>query len=75
MPAWKILAGEKPTCTASIVFVGTSAPGLLDLAFHAERHRQSPASEIHAQIVEQILTDDLIERPLWADDDRDFWPC
>ncbi len=67
IPAWKVLAGDTGDLKNAIVFVGTSAPGLLDL-------RSSPVAtvipgvEIHAQIVEQILTGDLIERPLWADD-------
>ena len=51
----------------AIVFVGTSAPGLLDLR-STPLATAIPGVEVHAQIVEQILTGDLIERPLWADD-------
>ncbi len=64
VPAWKVLAGEADL-GGSIVFIGTSAPGLKDL-------RSTPNAsavagvEVHAQIVEQILTNDFLERPLWA---------
>jgi adenylate cyclase len=50
-----------------IVFVGTSAQGLLDLRA-SPNASIIPGVEIHAQVVEQILTNNLIERPLWADD-------
>jgi adenylate cyclase len=67
IPAWKVLAGDVGDVKNAIVFVGTSAPGLLDLR-STPLVRAIPGVEIHAQIVEQILTGDLIERPLWADD-------
>jgi adenylate cyclase len=64
VPAWKVLEGDADL-GGNIVFIGTSAPGLLDL-------RSTPNAtavagvEIHAQIVEQILSGDFLERPLWA---------
>jgi adenylate cyclase len=67
IPAWKVLAGEAGNLENTIVFIGTSAPGLLDIR-STPLAVAIPGVEIHAQIVEQILTGDLIERPLWADD-------
>jgi adenylate cyclase len=64
VPAWKVLEGEADL-GGSIVFVGTSAPGLMDL-------RSTPNAsvvagvEVHVQIVEQILSGDFLERPLWS---------
>jgi adenylate cyclase len=64
VPAWKVLSGEADL-NGNIVFIGTSAPGLMDL-------RSTPNAtavagvEIHAQIVEQILSGDFLERPLWS---------
>ena len=65
--AWRILEDEAPDLTDTIVFVGASAAGLLDLR-STPNAPIIPGVEIHAQIVEQILTNNLIERPLWADD-------
>jgi adenylate cyclase len=62
-----VLEGDAPDLSGAIVFVGASAPGLLDLR-STPNASIIPGVEIHAQIVEQILTGNLIERPLWADD-------
>jgi len=67
IPVWQVLEGGAPDLNGAIVFVGTSAPGLLDLR-STPNAAAIPGVEIHAQIVEQILTGNLIERPLWADD-------
>ena len=66
VPAWKVLAGEADL-GGNIVFVGTSAAGLKDL--RSTPNASSVAGvEIHAQIVEQILTGQFLERPLWANE-------
>jgi CHASE2 domain-containing sensor protein len=60
IPAWKVLSGElSPAEVAGrIILVGTSAPGLLDV-------RATPVSsaipgvEIHAQVIEHILSEQL----------------
>jgi adenylate cyclase len=65
IPAWKILAGETFDLSGMVVFVGTSAPGLLDLR-STPNASALPGVEIHAQVVEQIMLNDLVERPLWA---------
>ena len=66
IPAWQVLAGEKFDLSGMVIFVGTSAPGLLDLR-STPNAPAVPGVEIHAQIVEQIMLNDMIERPLWAD--------
>jgi adenylate cyclase len=48
-----------------IVLVGTSAPGLRDLRATPLRPAE-PGVEIHAQIVEQIVAGDYVQRPDWA---------
>jgi adenylate cyclase len=49
-----------------IVFIGTSAVGLKDLR-NTPLQNSVPGVEIHAQIVEQILTQNFLERPDYAD--------
>jgi adenylate cyclase len=66
IPAWKVLAGQAGDLSNTIVFVGTSAPGLLDIR-STPLGKAIPGVEVHAQVAEQILTGELIERPLWAD--------
>ncbi len=59
-------ASVRPLLEGHIVLVGTSAVGLLDV-------RTTPLGEIvpgvsiHAQLIEQILGQDFISRPDWAD--------
>ena len=67
VPAWQVMEDKAPDLNGAIVFVGTSAPGLRDLR-STPNATAIPGEEIHAQMVEQILSGDLIERPLWADD-------
>ncbi len=50
----------------SIVFVGTSAAGLLDIRTTALGHNV-PGVSLHAQAVEQILSGRFLSRPDWAD--------
>ncbi|HYD06849.1 MAG TPA: adenylate/guanylate cyclase domain-containing protein, partial [Reyranella sp.] len=49
-----------------IVFIGTSAVGLKDLR-NTPLQSSVPGVEIHAQIVEQVLTQEFLERPDYAD--------
>ena len=67
LPAWKVLAGEvlDSELTGNIVLVGTSAQGLADLRLGA-LGSVIPGVEIHAQLLEQILTGDGLSRPGWA---------
>ncbi len=66
IPAWQGLEDSGPDLKGAIVFVGTSAPGLLDLRA-TPLAAAVPGVEVHAQIIEQILSGDLLERPIWAD--------
>jgi len=65
--AWKVIAGQAPSLRGAIVFIGTSAPGLQDLR-STPLVSAIPGVEIHAQIIEQIISGDLLQRPIWADD-------
>ena len=65
--AWKVIAGQAPNLRGAVVFIGTSAPGLQDLR-STPLVSAIPGVEIHAQIIEQIVTGDLLQRPIWADD-------
>lgn len=67
IPAWKIFAGEVQgnALAGHILLVGTSAQGLMDLRF-SPMGGIIPGVEVHAQILEQILTESSLERPSWA---------
>lgn len=67
VPAWKLFESGFPQDALSgfIVFIGSSATGLRDI-------RATPLNpvasgvEVHAQIVEQILSGSFLKRPDWA---------
>ena len=67
VPAWKVLAGAIPASELQgrIVLVGTSAQGLMDLRFSA-LGGVVPGVEVHAQALEQVLTQQQLVRPGWA---------
>lgn len=67
IPAWKLLAGEVPAAELQgrILLVGSSAQGLMDLRF-SPLGGVIPGVEAHAQLLEQALTDDFLQRPGWA---------
>jgi adenylate cyclase len=67
IPAWKILSGAVPASelTGKILFVGTSAKGLLDIRFTPLGYA-IPGVEIHAQMLEQTLAGNELVRPSWA---------
>ena len=54
-------SGLRPAIDGSIVFVGTSAAGLFDIRA-TPLGEQVPGVSIHAQIIEQILTEDFLYR-------------
>jgi adenylate cyclase len=64
IPAWKVLAGEVPEedIEGRIMLVGTSAPGLLDLRA-TPVDAAVPGIDIHAQVIETLLTGRFLERP------------
>src|SRR5262249_15620774 len=65
--AWKVMAGQAPSLKGAIVFIGTSAAGLQDLR-STPNWSAIPGVEVHAQIVEQIITGNFLQRPIWAND-------
>jgi adenylate cyclase len=67
VPVWKVLEEDfDPSLVAGrIVFIGTSAPGLLDIRA-TPLDPGVPGVELHAQAVEQILTGEFLERPSFA---------
>ncbi len=65
IPAWQVLSGATTDLSGAILFVGTSAPGLLDLRA-TPSSPVTPGVEIHAQIAEQIVTGVSLNRPYWT---------
>ena len=67
IPAWKVLAGDVPQeeIEGRIILVGTSAPGLLDLRA-TPIETAVPGIDIHAQVLEHLLTGQFLERPDYA---------
>src|SRR6516165_568107 len=67
IPAWKVLAGEVPQeeIEGRIILIGTSAPGLLDLRA-TPIDAAVPGIDIHAQVIEHLLTGHFLERPDYA---------
>jgi len=70
IPAWKVLGGDgageawKDKVAGHIVFVGTSAEGLKDIIATPIQPRLAGV-EAHAQVVEQILGEQFLNRPDW----------
>src|SRR5260370_15561635 len=67
IPCWKVLAGEVPQedIEGRIMLIGTSAPGLLDLRA-TPVDAAVPGIDIHAQVIETLLTGRFLERPDYA---------
>jgi adenylate cyclase len=67
IPAWKVLAGEvsPDDIDGRIILVGTSAPGLLDLRA-TPVDAAVPGVDVHAQVLEHLLTGTFLERPDYA---------
>jgi len=67
IPAWKVLSGEvsREDIAGRIILVGTSAPGLLDLR-GTPLDSAVPGIEIHAQLLEHIMSGRSLVRPDYA---------
>ncbi len=67
IPAWKVLAGTvaPELLSGQILLVGSSAQGLMDLRF-SPLGGAMPGVEVHAQMLEQVLSGAGLERPSWA---------
>jgi len=66
IPAWKVLENKltKDELSGQIVIVGTSAAGLKDLR-STPLKPFTPGVEIHANALEQILSENYLYRPDW----------
>ncbi len=67
VPAWKVLDGsvDPDMIKGNIVYVGTTAQGLKEFR-PTPLDPDAPGVEIHAQLTEQMLLGDSLERPNWA---------
>ena len=67
IPAWKVLSGELDNrqIAGHILFLGTSAKGLLDLKVNP-LGGTIPGVEIHAQLVEQMMQKSYLRHPDWS---------
>lgn len=67
VPAWRVLEpGFDPApIRGSVIFVGTSAPGLLDLRA-TPLSPAAPGVWVHAEVAEQALGGTFLRRPYWA---------
>jgi adenylate cyclase len=67
VPAWKVLSGEAAASdiAGKIIFIGTSAPGLLDLRA-TPLDASLPGVELHAMTLEHILAGRRLARPDYA---------
>ena len=67
IPARKVLAKEvsRADIDGRMILIGTSAPGLLDLRA-TPLDASVPGVEIHAQVLEQLLTGRFLTRPDYA---------
>jgi adenylate cyclase len=67
IPAWKVLDGQvsQDDIEGRIILVGTSAPGLLDLRA-TPVDAAIPGIDVHAQVLEHLLTGTFLERPDYA---------
>lgn len=67
LPAWKVLEGDVAPAMleGQIVLIGTTAAGLKDIR-STPLDPVAPGVAVHANIVEQILLGEFLERPDWA---------
>ncbi|MDW5417664.1 adenylate/guanylate cyclase domain-containing protein [Iodobacter sp. CM08] len=67
LSAWKLLAGQipAPTLKGKMILIGSSAQGLMDLRF-SPLGQIIPGVEVHAQMLEQISSGSVLQRPGWA---------
>lgn len=67
IPAWTVMEGKVPASelAGKLILIGSSAHGLMDLRF-SPLGTVIPGVEVHAQLLEQALTDGFLYRPHWA---------
>lgn len=67
IPAWRVLSGATPPgyFRGTIVLIGASAPGLMDLRA-TPLDSSIPGVEVHRQLLEQVLSGHFLTRPDFA---------
>ena len=67
IPAWRLFEKDfdASRVAGSIALIGTSAAGLKDLRV-TPLNPTAPGVEVHANVLEQIITKNFLERPDWA---------
>jgi len=67
IPAWKLFEKnfDRAAVEGSICLIGTSATGLKDMRV-TPLSPTAPGVEVHANLIEQIITKSFLERPDWA---------
>lgn len=67
IPAWRVFEPdfEPQEVADNLLIIGTSAPGLKDIRA-TPLSPEGPGVELHAQVIEQLLTDGFLRRPDWA---------
>ena len=67
LPAWRVLEGKiaADDVQGRIILIGTSASGLLDLRA-TPLEAAIPGVDIHAQVIEHLLTGEFLTRPDYA---------
>ncbi len=67
IPAWQVLEGvaDRSRLEGHIVLIGTTAAGLKDIRA-TPLDPVAPGVAVHANIIEQILLGEYLERPDWA---------
>lgn len=68
LSAWRVLSGDidPEQLTNKILLIGASAQGLMDLRF-SPLGGIIPGIDVHAQALEQILANQLLIQPEWAE--------
>lgn len=67
IPAWRVVRGDfaPETFAGTIVLIGASAPGLMDLRA-TPLDASIPGVELHRQVLEQVLSERFLTRPDFA---------
>jgi len=67
IPAWKLFEKgfDRSAIEGAICLIGTSAAGLKDLRV-TPLNPAAPGVEVHANVIEQIVTQEFLARPDWA---------
>ena len=67
IPAWRVLEPDfaRHEVEGNLIILGISAAGLKDIRA-TPLNAEAPGVELHAQVIEQLLTGEFLRRPDWA---------